>query len=221
MKTYVKGTFLLSEDGLEYREQGDVARTEEKVVEDKMGFLSLQKQIEKERTEKQDRDRQSKRRNNSIVDKPTLIPIKDTPVDPVPEPILDNQKCERATQEQFEYFQSYISQRERERKFEEAEQRELDRFMHIKQQMAAAEPLPVSIVFERDDLPSAPRDPRRLVKIKVKRKDDSGFKHPNPIKTSKPEQIQESQPSQEQPAAEDNEGEESIRKIRVVSGDTD
>jgi hypothetical protein len=75
--------------------------------------MSLQKQIEKEKIEKSDRERQNKKRNNFIVDKPTLIPIKDTPVDPVPEPILDNEKCERATQEQFEYFQSYISQRER------------------------------------------------------------------------------------------------------------
>ena len=55
--------------------------------------MSLQKQIEKEKGEKLDRDRLAKRRNNTIVDKPTLIPIKDTPVDPVPEPILDNQKC--------------------------------------------------------------------------------------------------------------------------------
>jgi len=54
------------------------------VVEDKIGFMSLQKQIEKEKTEKSDRDKLAKKRNNSIVDKPTLIPIKDTPVDPVP-----------------------------------------------------------------------------------------------------------------------------------------
>jgi hypothetical protein len=110
-KTYVKGTFLLSEDGLEYKEQNDEGKQVEKVVEDKIGFMSLQKQIEKEKTEKNDREKLAKKRNNSIVDKPTLIPIKDTPVDPVPEPILDNQKCEIATQEQFEYFQSYISQR--------------------------------------------------------------------------------------------------------------
>ncbi len=56
----------------------------EKVVEDKIGFMSLQKQIEKEKTEKSDREKLAKKRNNSIVDKPTLIPIKDTPVDPVP-----------------------------------------------------------------------------------------------------------------------------------------
>jgi len=30
-----------------------------------------------------------------------LIPIRDTPVEPVPEPVKDNQKCEQATQEQF------------------------------------------------------------------------------------------------------------------------
>ena len=48
---------------------------------------------------------------NKIVEKPVLIPIRDTPVEPVPEPVLENQKCERATQEQFEYFKSYISQK--------------------------------------------------------------------------------------------------------------
>ena len=54
-KTYVKGTFLLSEDGLEYQEQNNEGRHEEKVVEDRIGFMSLHKQIEKEKTEKSDR----------------------------------------------------------------------------------------------------------------------------------------------------------------------
>lgn len=57
-----------------------------------------------------------------------LIPIRDTPVEPVPEPVNDNQKCERAIQDQFEYFQSYISQKEKEKKFEEEEQLRLDLF---------------------------------------------------------------------------------------------
>lgn len=213
IKTYVKGRLLLSEDGLEYKQQGEEGRQEEKVIEDKIGFLSLQKQIEKQRTEKQDRDKLSKRRNNSIVDKPTLIPIKDTPVDPVPEPILDNQKCQRATQEQFEYFQSYISQRERERKFEQAEERQLERFMQIKQQMANTEPMPVSIVFERDEKEEGrKKEVKRLVKIKVKRKEDTGK---NDHKEAG-KQIEKQQQEKEQ-QKESEDGEETIRKIMVVS----
>jgi hypothetical protein len=45
----------LSEDGLEYKEQNDDGKQEEKVVSDRIGFMSLQKQIEKDKAEKTDR----------------------------------------------------------------------------------------------------------------------------------------------------------------------
>lgn len=45
IKTYVKGTFLFSDDGLEYKQKNNDGKAEEKVVEDRIGFLSLQQQI--------------------------------------------------------------------------------------------------------------------------------------------------------------------------------
>ena len=62
--------------------------------------------------------RKKESQGNKLVEKPVLIPIRDTPVEPIPEPVLDNQRCERAMQEQFDYFQTYISQKEKERHFE-------------------------------------------------------------------------------------------------------
>lgn len=47
--------------------------------------------------------------------------------------------------------------------------------MQIKQQMANTEPMPVSIVFERDEKEEGrKKEVKRLVKIKVKRKEDTG-----------------------------------------------
>ena len=63
------------------------------MVEDRIGFLSLQQQIEKEKSMRADKEKMNKKKNNPVVDRPTLIPIKDTPVEPIPEPIQEYQKC--------------------------------------------------------------------------------------------------------------------------------
>lgn len=85
----------------------------ETMVHDKSGIMDYQREMKEKRVQAQNR----KKEGNKNAEKPVLIPIRDTPVEPIPEPVFDNQKCERATQEQFDYFQNYISQKEKEKQF--------------------------------------------------------------------------------------------------------
>jgi CRISPR/Cas system CSM-associated protein Csm2 small subunit len=167
-KTYVRGAFLYSEDGFAYEErQKEGSGSTEKVVEDKIGIGELKKELAEKRKE-------LRRKKESKNDKPVLIPIRDTPVEPIPEPVNDNQKCERATQEQFEYFQSYITLREKERKFEEEEETHLQLFLmqqqlaRQKQQEAPAPTRGIALVMEKED--SKPRK-RALMTIRIKKKE--------------------------------------------------
>jgi hypothetical protein len=66
----------------------------EKVVVDKVGISNYQKELKEKMMEATNRKKENQ--GYKIVEKPVLIPIRDTPVEPVPEPVLDNQKCERA-----------------------------------------------------------------------------------------------------------------------------
>lgn len=170
-KTYVRGAFLYSEDGFDYEErQKEGASGVQKVVEDRIGIGELKKQLAEKRKE-------LRRKKESKNDKPVLIPIRDTPVEPIPQPVNDNQKCERATQEQFEYFQSYISQREKERKFEEEEETHLQLFLmqqqlaRQKQQKATAPTRGIALVMEKED--NKPKK-KALMKIKIKKKEEPG-----------------------------------------------
>jgi arginyl-tRNA--protein-N-Asp/Glu arginylyltransferase len=169
IKTYVRGNFLYSEDGFDYQEKyKDGGESMEKIVEDRIGITDLKKEIAMKKQE-------MKRKKESKNDKPVLIPIRDTPVEPVPEPINDNQKCERATQDQFEYFQSYISQKEKERKFDEEEQLRLDMFVlqqqvHKQKQEEMVTPARgLSVVMEKEE--TKPKK-KSLMRIKIKKKGD-------------------------------------------------
>lgn len=115
-KTFVGGSFLYLDEAGGYEERENIHDTKEKVIEDKLGIYKYQQEIKNKVAEATTRKKESQ--GNKLVEKPVLIPIRDTPVEPIPEPVLDNQRCERAMQEQFDYFQTYISQKEKERQFE-------------------------------------------------------------------------------------------------------
>lgn len=110
-KTFVRGSFLYLDESGGYQESQNLLDSKEKVVEDRIGIMKYQQEIKDKMMEAHKKKRESQ--GNKIVEKPVLIPIRDTPVEPVPEPVLENQKCERAMQEQFDYFQTYISQKEK------------------------------------------------------------------------------------------------------------
>lgn len=118
-----------------------------------------------------------KKEGNKIVEKPVLIPIRDTPVEPIPEPVFDNQKCERATQEQFDYFQNYVSQKEKERQFEEEQDYQVRQFLErqkkIKERELEKPPgSTVTLVMEKERDEKAEKKTKKIVKIKIKKKAD-------------------------------------------------
>lgn len=115
-----------------------------------------------------------KKDQNKLVEKPVLIPIRDTPVEPVPEPMLENQKCERATQEQFDFFQTYVSLKEKERQFEEEQERQINSFLEKQKKLKEREldNIPesgFSLVMEKEE--SKPAKTKKIIKIKIKKKE--------------------------------------------------